>query len=336
MNIGSVNTASRVALIAEVGNNHEGSASRAEELIEAAFAAGADAVKLQTFVPELFVSREQTERLEMLNRFSLPDEQLQLLLRKYGSRGLVVFSTPLDLVSLEQLSAAPLIKISSGDITFAQLIEATAQSRKDMILSTGASTLTEVRKAVDLVRSTWTREGHQGDLAVLHCVSAYPAPPHSLNLRAIQTIKEALPEVSVGYSDHSLGIDAAIAAVAVGARIIEKHFTLDRNQSHYRDHQLSADPLELALLRERIDELECMLGPGDKRPSDAEEEMRTQIRRSVSVCRDLPVGHRLTNDDLCMVRPGNGLAPTQVDEVIGCTLRRSVSAGEILMHSDIA
>lgn len=336
MRVGPADTNSRVALVAEVGNNHEGSTSKAEELIEAAFEAGADAVKLQTFVPELYVSRAQVERLETLAKFALPHDELQRLLEIFRVRGKTVFSTPFDLVSLHRLESASLIKISSGDITFAQLLGAAARTRKDIIISSGASTLAEVHWAVDLIKSTWAEFDHNGNLAVLHCVSAYPAPPESLNLRAISTLKTAFPGVVVGYSDHALGIEASLAAVAVGASIIEKHFTLDKKYSSFRDHQLSADPSEFSRLRERINELELMLGCGEKIPHVVESEMRTTIRRSVSVNRDLPAGHRLEPDDLSIVRPASGLTPVQMDEVVGRTLHSSKKAGDILKESDIS
>lgn len=335
MKVGSVDTKCGVALIAEVGNNHEGSASRAEELIEAAFAAGADAVKLQTFVPELYVSMKQVERIELLRHYSLPDHELQRLMETFARRGLTVFSTPFDLVSLERLETSPLIKISSGDITFLQLITEAARARKDIIISSGASTLPEVKLAVDLIMSTWAEIGHKGALAVLHCVSAYPAPIESLNLRAISTLKTAFPGVVVGYSDHALGIEAASAAVCLGARIIEKHFTLDKNYSSFRDHQLSASPREFASLRKRIDDVFAMLGDGEKVPQDVESGMRTSIRRSLTTSRSLAAGHQLEDHDVFIVRPGSGLAPVLLEEVVGRILRRAVQAGHTITEDDL-
>ena len=334
MIVGSSDTTSGVALVAEVGNNHEGSVSKAEELIEAAFVAGADAVKLQTFVPELYVSESQSERLELLRRFRLPDEEVQRLLTSFKSRGMTVFSTPFDLVSLQLLESVPLIKISSGDITFAQLLSAAARTRKDIIISSGASTLDEVQWAVNLIEATWAELGHTGILAILHCVSLYPAPAELLNLRAISTLKNTFPGCVVGYSDHALGIDAALAAVAAGASIIEKHFTLDKESSSFRDHRLSADPSEFLRLREGIDQLVAMLGSGDKVPQDAEVEMRTLIRRSVALSRDLPGGHRVGPDDVCIVRPRSGLAPVQIDQVLGRRLRHAARAGDSLSEGD--
>jgi N,N'-diacetyllegionaminate synthase len=336
MRVGHRNTDASIALVAEIGNNHEGSVALAVEMIEAAFAAGADAVKLQTFVPDLYVSSVQVDRLALLRRFALPDGELQRLLEEYRSRDLSLFSTPFDLSSLARLATAPLLKISSGDLTFTQLLEAAARSRKDIIISTGASTLSEVKQAAGLITRVWEEVDYQGSLAALHCVSAYPAPPEAVNLRAIGTLRSALPNVVVGYSDHALGIEVALTAAAAGARIIEKHFTLDRNFSDFRDHQLSADPVEFAQLRARLDNLDTMLGSGVKEPQDIETEMRTVIRRSVTTTRDLPAGHRLEDADLCIVRPGGGLPPDRLSDVKGRGLISDTSAGHSLVEGDFS
>ncbi|MGE0392427.1 MAG: N-acetylneuraminate synthase family protein [Vicinamibacterales bacterium] len=325
-----------VALIAEIGNNHEGSVSRAEEMIETAFAAGAHAVKLQTFVPDLFVSRTQPARLETLRRFALPPEALDRLLRTYAARGLPLFSTPLDLVSLNRLSGAPLLKISSGDVTYTQLLRGAALAGKDLILSTGAATMAEVSAAVATIVDTWTAAGITRDLGLLHCVSAYPAPPESVNLRAIATLRDAFPSAVVGYSDHTLGIDVAVTAAAAGARIIEKHFTLDKHFSDFRDHRLSADPDEFAELRSRLQALDVVLGTGVKEPTDVEVEMRTAIRRSVTAARDLPVGHTLEADDLCVVRPAAGVEPARMETLIGRRLANGLSTGQAVSDGDLS
>ena len=335
MKIGGADTTQKVALVAEIGNNHEGSIKLAEELIETAFAAGADAVKLQTFVPELYVSSIQVDRIKMLRRFALPIEELQRLLADYRSRGLTLFSTPFDLISLERLSTAPLLKISSGDLTYIQLLEAAAWTKKDIIISTGASTLFEVEAAVAVITGTWQQAGYPGTLAALHCVSGYPAPPEAVNLRAIGTLQEALPDVVIGYSDHALGIEVALIAAAAGARIIEKHFTLDKDHSEFRDHQLSADPREFSQLRERLDDLDTLLGTGLKEPQGAETEMRSAIRRSVTTTRDIPAGHQLEVGDLCIVRPGEGLVPARLNDVIGRYLVVDTRAGHSIVEGDL-
>ncbi len=336
MRIGNVDTRAHIALIAEIGNNHEGSIALAEEMIDTAFASGADAVKLQTFVPELFVSRVHADRLKILRSFALPNEELQRLLDDYRSRGLTLFSTPFDLTSLGSLSTAPLLKISSGDLTYCQLLKAAANTKRDIIISTGAATLSEVESAISLISDTWQKVGYQGTLAALHCVSAYPAPPEAVNLRAIGSLREAFPGVVIGYSDHSLGIEVALTAAAAGARIIEKHFTLDRSFSDFRDHELSANPREFSQLRERLNYLDVLLGTGVKEPQDVEIEMRSAIRRSVTTNRGLPADHQLEATDICIVRPGSGLPPARFNDVIGRTLIVETSAGHAIVEGDLA
>jgi N,N'-diacetyllegionaminate synthase len=336
MKIGHRDSDTSICLVAEIGNNHEGSIVLAEEMIDEAFAAGADAVKLQTFVPELYVSRIHVDRLEMLRGFAIPDEDLQRLLFEYASRGRILFSTPFDLTSLDRLSTAPLLKISSGDLTFTQLLEAAARARKDMIISTGASTLVEVEAAVSLITTTWQEVDFHGSLAVLHCVSAYPAPAEAVNLRAIGTLQRTFPDVVVGYSDHALGIDVAVTAAAAGARVIEKHFTLDKDFSDFRDHQLSADPQEFSQLRQRLDELDMLLGTGIKKPQEVEIEMRSVIRRSITTVRALPAGCQLDLTDLCIVRPGQGFEPAQLNRILGRTLATDVGAGHAIREDDLA
>lgn len=330
MRIGSANTESRVALVAEVGNNHEGSIVLARDMIEAAFECGADAVKLQTFVPELYVSRSQTERLRLLERFRLADDAVRELLLQFGERGLTVFSTPFDVVSLDLVASAPILKISSGDINYVQLLDASARKRRSLILSTGASFLSEVAQAVEIVEEAWKEADFQGELALLHCVSAYPASSSSANLRAISTLQEAFPTATIGYSDHTVGIDVAATAVALGARIVEKHFTLDKGMSDFRDHMLSADPQEFRQLRDRIDVTIESLGDGVKQPQEIEFALRAEIRRSVTAARALRRGQLIRSEDLCIVRPGRGLAPESLEEILGRVLLQDVAEGEAL------
>jgi sialic acid synthase SpsE len=193
-----------------------------------------------------------------------------------------------------------------------------------------------VESAVAVITDTWQETGYHGTLAALHCVSGYPAPPEAVNLRAIDTLREALPDVVIGYSDHALGIEVALIAAAAGARIIEKHFTLDKGLSEFRDHQLSADPREFSQLRERLDDLATLLGTGLKEPQGAETEMRSAIRRSVTTTRDIPAGHQLEVADLCIVRPGEGLVPARLNDVIGRYLVADTRAGHSIVDGDLA
>lgn len=335
MRIGSCDTQTSVALIAEVGNNHEGSASRARALVDVAFESGANAVKLQTFIPELYVSSIQSDRLAMLRRFSLSQDVILSLMEEHATEGRVVFSTPFDLQSADLLARARLIKISSGDITYEQLIRHCAALGPDLILSTGGSSLDEVRHAASLVSEARHANGVLSELAILHCVSAYPAPSNAANLRCIATLQQEFPEVTVGYSDHTLGIGTSLLAAAAGARIIEKHFTLDKLQSEFRDHALSANPSEFRQLRIRLDDVEESLGDGIKAAQSCESDSLPGMRRSLTAARDLSAGTRIAEEDVVIVRPATGLPPGMIGTILGRALLRDVMAGQALREEDI-
>jgi sialic acid synthase SpsE len=336
MRIGSHDTTQKVIVVAEIGNNHEGDFAVARKLIDLAGATGVDAVKFQTARADLFISPADADRRKRFASYEFSAAQWTQLSAQARSRGLVFMSTPLDLVSLEMLTPlVDAVKIASGDVTFAPLLDAAAATRKPLVLSSGASSVDEVAAAVARVRAQWTRVGHDGDLAVLHCVSAYPTPPHEAQLRAIPVLADRL-EVTVGYSDHVAGIDAAVAAVALGARVIEKHFTLDKNYSAFRDHQLSADPADMRALVERVRAIEPMLGDGVKAIQPSERANQSAIRRSIAAASDLPSGHVLGSADLIWIRPGTGLAPGQEHLLIGRALVRDVRAGTPLSPSDVA
>lgn len=335
MRIGSLDTERAVIVVAEIGNNHEGDFAVASQLIDLAAAAGADAVKFQTAQAALFISPADADRRKRFASYEFTPGQWSRLAAQAHGHGLLFMSTPLDLVSLEMLT--PLVdafKIASGDITFAPLVDAAAATRKPMVISTGAAELDEVGAAVARVRAQWARLGHDGELAVLHCVSAYPTPAPEAQLRTIASLAGRL-DATIGYSDHVLGIDAAVAAVAIGARVIEKHFTLDKNHSAFRDHQLSADPADLRALVERVRAIEPMLGTGAKAIQEAERGNRPAIRRSIAAAADLAAGHVLRASDLIWIRPGTGLAPGQEHLLTGRSLTHAVSAGTLLSESDV-
>jgi sialic acid synthase SpsE len=223
-------------------------------------------------------------------------------------------------------------KIASGDNDFVALLERVARARKPVVISGGMAGLAELRRAVDVVRAAWDGEDH--GLAVLHCVSAYPAPREELNLRAIPLLARELG-CTVGYSDHALGIDAAVLAVAAGARIVEKHFTLDKSRDTFRDHQLSADPDDFAELVERVRAAEAVLGSPVKEVQPSERATAAAARRSLVAARDLEPGHKLDAGDLAWLRPAGGLRPGEEASLLGRELVRAVRAGERLSRSDV-
>lgn len=320
MQIGPANPADSVVVIAELGNNHEGDPDVARRLVEAAADAGADAVKLQVYRVESFVRRQDAERYERMARFQLDRTAVSGVAERARSLGLAVVATPLDLASVELVE--PLVdafKIASGDNDFEALLRAVARHGRPVILSTGMSDLSILERAAEVLRPC--------PLAVLQCTSAYPAAPGEVNLAAIPLLAERLSAVS-GYSDHTLGLEACVAAVAAGARVIEKHFTLDKRFSGYRDHALSADPADLREIVRRIREVETLLGERAKEVQPGEQETLFAARRSIVAARPLFAGHTLQLGDLTWLRPRDGLAPGEEAHVLGRRLRRDLEAGE--------
>lgn len=328
LKIGNRNLDVEIGLVAEIGNNHEGSIEVLEQMIGLAFDAGADAVKVQNFDPVLYVSPLDGERRRRLEKFRIDPAELQRLIHSYDNLGKCLFSTPFDLGSVDVLNKARLIKISSGDITFTQMLEKVAKTGKDLILSTGASHMHEVRVAVDTILGIWADKSVSPELAILHCVSNYPATLSQSNLLAIQALKAEFPTHTIGFSDHSIGNRLPVLAAAAGARLIEKHFTLDHGYSDFRDHQLSANPSQLSELRKELDEVCQALGTAEKVPHISENS--SAIRRSITLVSDMSAGSTIMESDVLMQRPGTGLAPAELGGVLGKQLLRDVGAGQQL------
>jgi N,N'-diacetyllegionaminate synthase len=327
----------KVLVIAEIGNNHEGSFALAQEMIGRAAESGADAVKFQTIVPELFVSRADPARLERLKKFQFSYEQFAELAQAARKAGVIFFSTPFDLQSARFLNTIqPLFKIASGDNNFYPLLEEVASFGKPMIVSTGLADMALIRKTHDRIQAVWDKNKMSPGLALLHCIASYPAPPSQANLGAIAALKAEFPDAVIGYSDHVMGISAAAAAVAAGARVIEKHFTLDKNYSDFRDHQLSADPADMRAMVDAIREMTAMLGTGEKAPQACEADLAVAARRSIAAARDLAAGATVTADDLMWVRPGSGIAPGEESRLVGKTLQRGLLTGELFALGDVA
>ena len=334
MNVSGFDTAERVLVIAEIGNNHEGDAAVAKQLVRAAADAGADAVKLQTFRTEHFVSAADEQRFARLKSFELPFAEVEAIGALARSLGLLFVSTPLDLESADRLgTVVDAIKIASGDNTFYPLIARAARTGKPLLLSAGLADLSEIERSVALIQHEWSAAGIGGELAVLHCVSSYPVEPADANLLAIRALQASL-DCTIGYSDHTIGLDAAPLAVALGAQIVEKHFTLDKDFSDFRDHKLSVMPDELRVLVGRIREASAMLGVEEKNPGPAERQALPAMRRSIVAARDLGPGHLVAEDDLTWVRPGGGLAPGEEAQLLGRRLIRAVVEGQRLDPAD--
>jgi sialic acid synthase SpsE len=336
MKIRNVDVTERVLVIAEIGNNHEGDYDVAKRLVREAAASKVDAVKFQTYRTDDFVGCQNLERYNRLKSFELDLDQFARLSELARSLGLLFLSTPLDLPSARGLE--PLVdayKIASGDNNFYPLLAAVACTGKPVIISTGVSGLDQIRETVTFMEACWSFERLPRRLALLHCVSSYPVPDAEANLLSIPFLQTHF-DGPVGYSDHTLGIDATLLAVALGARIVEKHFTLDKHFSDFRDHQLSATPGEMADLVERVRRAEQMLGAMEKTVQPCEAPLAGAIRRSVAAAADLPAGQTLEPDNVTWLRPAGGLAPGSEQALMGRVLKRSLRRGEPLTAADLA
>ena len=330
MKIGHVDLDQDVLVVAEIGNNHEGNVGLAEELIGLAAEAGAQAVKFQTIVPERLVGPDQTARLAQLRRFALSADDHTRLAHAAAEAGVMFLSTPFDIDSVAMLDPlVPAMKVASSDNDFVALLQRIAETEKPVLLSTGMTDLAGAKAAAYAIRQTWHEREVDPGVVLLHCVSAYPTPVAEANLRAISAL--AALGVTPGYSDHTLGIVAAPLAVALGARAIEKHFTIDHDHSDFRDHKLSANPAELKALVERIREANALLGDGIKRIMPSEAATAVAARRSIVAARDLPAGHAIAAHDLTWLRPSGGLRPGQETVLVGRKLRRAIGAGEQIL-----
>lgn len=324
-----------VFLVAEAGVNHDGDVCTALELVDVAAAAGADAVKFQTFVPAALAvsgaplasyqrSRATgvTEQRGMLEQLCLSPDDLRRVAAHCERLGLLFLSTPFDLPSVTLLEriGVPAFKVASSELTNLPFLEALARRCFPLIVSTGMATLQEVACAVDTVQAIGT------PLVLLHCVSGYPTPVEQVNLRAIDTLRSAF-DTPVGYSDHSLGADASLAAVACEVCLLERHVTLDRTRQG-PDHAISLEPDELRDLVRRVRHTEAMLGDGRKSLQPVEHDTRAAARRSIVAARALAAGETLTADALAMKRPGNGLPPGRLAELVGARLVRALAEDE--------
>lgn len=329
---------SKIFIIAEAGVNHNGNIEIAKKLVDAAAKAGADAVKFQTFRAEKLVCKdarkaeyqlETTEKTEsqfdMLKKLELTKDMHQQLIDYCQSKQIMFLSTPFDIESLNYLvqCGVSMIKIPSGEITNYPYLVAVGETGKKVILSSGMSFLNEVRDAIEVLRDHGSE-----DIIVLHCNTEYPTPYCDVNLRAMQQIREEFG-VPVGYSDHTLGIEVPIAAVALGAVVIEKHFTLDRKMEG-PDHKASLEPNELKKMVEAIRNIELSLGNGQKVPSESEKRNIYIARKSIVAKCDIMKGTILSEENLTTKRPGDGVSPMKWREALGTKAVRDFKKDDLI------
>jgi len=322
-------------IIAEAGVNHNGSIELAKKLIDVASEAGCDAVKFQTFKAESLVSKNAAKaeyqkqttgnketQLEMIKKLELSYDDFIELQKYCKNKGILFLSTPFDLESIDFLDSInmPIFKIPSGEITNLPYLKKLASYKKKIILSTGMSTIDEIECALKVLEGC--------EISLLHCTTEYPCPYDEVNLKAMQTLKNKF-NVEVGYSDHTQGIEIAIAAVALGAGIIEKHFTLDKLMEG-PDHKASLEPNELKQMVEAIKNIEKALGDGEKRPSPSEMKNIEIARKSIVASCDIKKGEVLNEGNLTTKRPAKGICPMKWDEVIGTVAKKDYQEDEII------
>ena len=330
----------RVIIIAEAGVNHNGDYQRAVDMVYAAKEAGADYVKFQTAIPELVISsvapkaeyqKETTggneSQLEMCRKIHLKLDDYLPLSELCREVGIGFMSTPFDLVSIDCLAPLEMDfwKIPSGEITNLPYLRKIAAKGGKVILSTGMSELPEIEAAINVIEAGGIP---RDDISLLHCNTQYPTPMRDVNLRAMEQLRSLHPGM-VGYSDHTTGIEVPVAAVAMGAEIIEKHFTLDKSLPG-PDHRASLDTAELRAMVNAIRNIELAIGDGEKHVSDSERPNIEIARKSIIAARDIKAGEILTEENLTVKRPGNGISPMRWDEVVGSRAIRDFKADHLI------
>ncbi|PTX16337.1 N-acetylneuraminate synthase [Halanaerobium congolense] len=324
-------------IIAEAGVNHNGSIDLAKRLIDKAVWVGVDAVKFQTFTADKLVTKTakkadyqnktttEKNQYEMLKKLELKTKDFQILKDYCDQKGIKFMSSPFDLDSIDLLKEIGLDiwKIPSGEITNYPYLKKIAELKQNIIMSTGMANLSEIESALNLLK-----ENGAEDITVLHCNTEYPTPMEDVNLKAMLTIKEAF-KVDVGYSDHTKGIEIPTAAVALGAKVIEKHFTLD-NSMEGPDHRASLEPKELKHMVDAIRNVENALGDGIKKPSESESKNKDISRKSIVAAKEIKQGEIFSKNNLTIKRPGNGINPMQWPNILGKKAKREFTFDELI------
>ena len=314
-------------IVAEAGNNHEGKFQNAIKLINFASKAGADAIKFQTFKSHLFLDKKHP-KYEMYKSFELTEKEFERLSDYSKSKKIEFFSTPLDIPSAIFLnSIQKKFKIASGDINFYPLISKVASFKKKLIISTGASQLSEIKDAVKVIKNKWKNSFSEKNLSILHCISEYPAELNNINLNTINFLKNIFPNQAIGFSDHTHGLDASIYARCAGAEIIEKHFTLDNNFSKFRDHKLSLNPKNFALLVKKIHYLDKVFGEKRKKMQLNEKKNLKSLRRKIYIISNLKTSYKIKANDILYIRSNMGVFSNFKSKIIGKKIKAPIKKG---------
>lgn len=332
-----------VYIIAEAGVNHNGDINIAKKLVDIAKDAGCDCVKFQTFSADKIVTKQAKKaeyqiantknddsQYEMLKKLELSYEEFDALKKYCDEVGIDFLSTPFDEEAADLLESIGVgaYKIPSGEITNKPLLQYVAKKNKKMLVSTGMSTLEEVEKAV-----RWIKETGNDDIVLFHCTSNYPAPFEAVNMEAMLTLEREFG-YPIGYSDHTKGIEISLMSVAYGAAVVEKHFTYDRNADG-PDHKASLEPDELALMVESIRHIEMAKGNGEKKPTETELSTRAVARKSLVWSRHMSVGEVVKKEDLRCKRPGTGIAPENLDAMVGRTVLKECNEDALVVWDDV-
>ncbi len=324
-------------IVAEIGANHNRDLKIAKTLIDKAAEAGVDAVKFQTYKAENLYSKhapkfskDDINPFDLIKANELPREWHRELFAYAASKKVHFLSSPFDYDAVDDLDVVgvPAFKVASFELIDLELLKHIAQKKKTILLSVGLATLGEIEEALHAIRS----QGNN-DIILLHCASLYPAPVEIVNINAIQTLSKAF-QIPIGFSDHTLGIHIAIAAVAMGACVIEKHFTLDRTMKG-PDHSFAIEPDELKQLVKNIRDVEKAMGSGVKVRSKAEQEMYEKGRRSIIAAQDIKQGTKIKRDWLIVKRPGYGIKPKYIETILGRTAKRDIKKDEWITWDDI-
>lgn len=328
------NLISKPFIVAEIGNNHEGSINNAIKLIKSAKRSGADAVKFQIFDPNKYSSPKDKNRIKQLKKFALKKKDIIYLKKQCDKLKIIFFATPFDIKSASLLNnIQSFFKISSGDNNYYDLLKKVRSFKKPIIISTGLTDIKNISKVVKYFKK-FDFYKKKENLCIMHCVSAYPASNAKINLNSITYLKKKFPNVTIGYSDHTMGYKISCLSYVLGAEIIEKHFTLSNNFSNFRDHKISLNPKSFKRFVKEINNLRNILGNLEKQLNEEEKGNQETMRRKIVSNKNLKKGYKIKNNDLLIVRSQEtGIFISEINKVVGKKLNKNINKFDNLLPS---